>query len=133
MAMIMPRDALVHINGNRLSDQDRDVVSKTPERIGNSVRTARGRLKRNHVANKWSFSVSYSRLPEADADTIDGFWGAQSIIDFYKSAPGSFTFSLTNSDDTTEDYEVVFEDFTYAVISRHSKYFYQLEFSVTEV
>lgn len=133
MPMILPRDALVHINGNRLSDHGRGEVERSPERIGSSVRTARGRLKKNHVADKWSFSLTWSRLPERDTKTIDGFWGAQSIINFYNATSGEFTLSLVNSDGTTNDYTVVFESFSYTVLYRYEEYYYDISFDVVEV
>lgn len=133
MALSFQRDALVRLDGNRLSDHNRTPVERTPERIENKTRTARGRLRKSYIADKWSFSMSWDMLPENDAATVDGFWGAQSLIDFYKNTPGEFEITLENSDGTQDNYTVVFTEFSYSVTQRWQRYYYDVSLGVEEV
>lgn len=133
MALTFYRDALVRFNGNRVSDHNRSNVDRSPERIGNSVRTARGALRKNHVADKLSFSMSWATLPEKDDHTVDGFWGAESLIEFFNNTTGEFTLTLENSDGSSSIYTVVFTDFDYSVVHRFQKYYYDISLSVEEV
>lgn len=134
MAIALPRDSFVRFNGSRLSDHNRSEVDQSFERIESRVRTARGRMRKSYVADKRSFTISWDALPEKDADTIDGRWGAKSLIDFYKSTPGAFTLELVDSDDNySESYTVVFTDFSYSIVHRFDNYYYNLSLGLEEV
>lgn len=136
--MTLWRPALMAFNGNKLTDHNRGEVSESIERIGGSVRTAKGSLRRYHVADKYSFSVSWEMLPGPSAKTVDGFWGADDIIAFYQSTVDPFTLSLAtdevvNDEYVLRDYTVLFEDFSYSIEKRWSRYFYSIDLSVEEV
>lgn len=136
--MTLWRPAFVAFNGNQITDHNRGSVSESVERIGGSVRTARGSMRRYHVADKRSFDMSWDMLPGPGLKTVDGFWGAEDIITFYDATTGPFTLTLAtdNWNGTSYDlrtYTVLFDDFDYSVEKRWSRYFYSVSLSLEEV
>lgn len=133
MAIGMPRPAYVRFNGNNLSDHNRSDVSVELDRIEQRTRVASGRMRKFYVADKHSFGLSWSDLPETAAKTIDGKWGASEIISFYHSTPGEFTLGLVQSNGTLKTYTVVFTDFSANPVKRWGTYYYDLSLSLEEV
>lgn len=136
--MTLWRPAFVAFNGTKLTDHNRGSVSESVERIGGSVRTARGNLRKYHVADKRSFDMSWDMLPGPANKTVDGFWGADAIINFYNTTTGPFTLSLATNELVGQayvlrDYTVLFDDFDYSVEKRWDRYFYSLSLSLEEV
>lgn len=142
--MTLRRPALVAFDGNKLTDHNRSPVSESVERIGGQTRTAKGALRRYHVADKKTFSVSWEFLPGPSNKTADGFWGADAIIAFFNATPGEFTLTMVTDVWVPEDgqtpgyyeedsYTVLFDDFDYSVEKRWSRYFYDLSLSLEEV
>lgn len=137
--MTLRRPAFVEFNSNKLTDHNRSPVSQTVERIGGQTRTARGKLRRYHIADKQSFNISWDFLPGPAAKTVDGFWGADDIINFFNTTTGTFTLSLISNRETTpgvyeaDTYTVLFDDFDYSVEKRWSRYFYDLSLTLEEV
>jgi hypothetical protein len=136
--MTLWRTALVTFNGSAVTDHNRGEVGESVERIGGSTRTARGTLRRYHVADKHSFNISWDMLPGPDNKTVDGFWGADSIISFYNTTTGSFTLGMTTdvwdeTEYTVRTYTVVFSDFDYSIEKRWSRYFYSISLALEEV
>ena len=131
--MKFSRDAYVRFGSNRLSDHNRGEVDQSFERIESRVRTARGRMRKSYVADKMTFSISWDELPEENSQTIDKFWGAKSIINFYKNTPGEFTLSLVGPTGSLTSYTVVFSDFSYSVKFRYDTYYYDISLSLEEV
>jgi hypothetical protein len=132
-ATTFTRPALIQWNNNSLSDHNRSELDIDPNRIRNDMRTATGALRRYHIADKREFNWSWEMLPEDDSDTVDGFWGADSIIGFFNSTTGTFTLSLINEDNTETDYTVLFDDFSYTVVKRWDTYWYDIDVKLVEV
>lgn len=85
----MWRPALIKLyNGTNtyyLSDHNREPVQEGRERIENTQRMANGTMRKYVVADKKTWTVSWSMLPSLSSQTIDGYLGAMSLRSFYES------------------------------------------------
>lgn len=133
MPITLSRPAYVRFNGSNLSEHNRSPVEIDYDRIEQSTRVASGRMRKFFVADKRNFSVDWTMLPETAARTVDGAWGASEIINFFESTPGSFTLTLVQSDNTLEQYTVVFTDFSANPVKRWGTYYYDVSLSLEEV
>lgn len=133
-ARVFPIGAGIAINGNKLSDHNRAPISITPERIENRKRMANGTMRNFVVATKRKIKTSWENIPFDDARTVDGFWGAESMTNFYNDTFGEFTIRITYGDNTFEDILVMFADFS-SVLRKRSKYtdLYNIDISFEEV
>lgn len=130
----MPMPALIEFAGNALSDHNRTPLEVSPEVIERKVRTARGQLRKYHVAHKRTFSTSWSMLPGATNKTVDGKWGADAIETFYYANPGQFQLRVTNRDGTKQTYNVMFTEFSKSLEKRwNSDNYYNVSISMEEV
>lgn len=100
------------IDGNKVTDHNRTPISISIERIENRKRMANGTMRNFVVAQKRKFKTSWDNLPKQDNRTVDGFWGAKSLIDFYNATLGEFTLRVTYGDNSFEDILVMFADFS---------------------
>jgi hypothetical protein len=98
MAMNMWRPALIKLTVGGvdyyLSDHNRAPVQVTNDKIENSQRMANGLMRKYVIANKKSWSVSWTMLPSLSTQTVDGYLGAMPLQDFYAS---NFNNSITLS------------------------------------
>lgn len=133
MALAMWRPIYVRFNGTNVSEHNRSDVEVDVERIETRTRVASGRMRKQYVADKRSFSISWTDLPETAANTVDGAWGAQEIINFFNSMSGEFTLGLVQSDNTVANYTVVFTDFSANPTKRWGIYYYDVELTLEEV
>lgn len=130
----MPMPALIEFNGNAISDHNRTELDVSPEAIERKVRTAKGHMRKYHVAYKRTFSTSWDMLPGATAKTVDGKWGADAIEAFYYATPGQFQLNVTNRDGTKQTYNVMFSDFSKALSKRwEGDNYYSVSVSMEEV
>lgn len=88
MAQTFLRPALISVTApggtaKNLSDHNRAALGITPEIIEKSQRTANGTMRKYVVASKNTFSTSWQMLPSVSSQTIDGYLGAQELIQFY--------------------------------------------------
>ena len=136
--MTLWRPSLVAFNNDRLTDHNRGEVAESVERIGDSTRTARGKMRRYHVADKHTFTMSWDMLPGPSNKTVDGYWGADDIINFYNNTVDPFTLHMTTDQVSGKQYvertyTVFFDDFNYSIEKRWSRYFYNVSLSLEEV
>ncbi len=132
--LILPVNAGLAINGNKLTDHKRSAISITPTRLENRKRMANGTMRNFIVAQKRKFKTSWEFLPYLDAKTVDGFWGAKSIIDFYNATFSEFTLRVNKGDGTHEDVLVMFDDFSFQLKKRTSfSDFYDVDVTFEEV
>ena len=117
MAMILPKGSLLRINGNDLSEHNRSEVQVDVIRIENVNRMHNGTLRKVVIADKFKWDVSWKMLPDTDAGTVDGKWGAKSMETFYLANPGVFTFTVKNSG-TPTNYNAVITDFSKSIVKR---------------
>lgn len=132
--LILPIDALISFNNNRVSDHNRQPIDIDYKPIEYRKRMVNGQLRRLLVAEKRSFKISWEMLPKNNIQTADGFWGALSIINFYKTVQQGFDLKITYGNNTTEIIEVLFESFSYNIKNR-SVYtdFYNIDMTLEEI
>lgn len=119
---------------NRLSDHNRDAISVTMDRIENRKRMADGTMRTFVVATKRQWKTSWEDLPRENNQTVDGYWGAASIIDFYEDTLGSFELVITDGENATETTTVMFDSFDFKLTKRGIYTdFYDIDLSVVEV
>lgn len=114
----LPIGPALSFSGNRITDHNRQPIQNTSTRIETRKRMANGEMRTFVVALKAQFKVSWKTVPRQDAKTVDGFWGAESLEDFYNSTVNEFVLTLTNGDHTTENFTVLFASFNSTLASR---------------
>jgi len=82
------------ISWNKVTEHNRQPIDVSTNRIEQVVRTTNGTLRKFFVADKKTFSLSWTTLPGKRAYTADGYWGAEDIIKFYESEEGQSTFNI---------------------------------------
>jgi hypothetical protein len=113
-----------------LTDDGRDALQVSPQRLEFKRRMIDGTMRSNYVADKNQFTTSWSNLPSrklngSESITSDGFGAGQDIKDWYEDTPGDF-WMLAVYDGTTggsvtgsaEKYHVFFDSFNYSVSKR---------------
>lgn len=127
------------VSGNYLyiTDDGRDPVSVSVERIENRQRMANGRMRSYHITDKKTFSTGWTNLPSratryptvedgrSNSITSDEFGAGQDIKNWYETYTGDFwmLFVYDKSDDTAvenqvELFNVFFDSFTFNITKR---------------
>lgn len=115
-----------------LTDDNRQPLQATPERIESRRRMIDGTMRSVHVADKYKFSTSWENIPSrklngAKAITSDGFAAGIDIKDWYEANYDDFWMLLIydNNDDLSvgsganvEKYNVFFDGFDFSVTKR---------------
>jgi|ERR1044072_1784258 hypothetical protein len=119
---------------HKLTDHKRSEISVGYERIENRKRMADGTMRTFVVATKRNWKVSWEMLPRDDNQTVDGFWSAVSMKDFYDETLGSFDLRITDGTNTVETVKVMFDSFS-CKLKKRSAYtdFYDVDMSLVEV
>ncbi|QIQ62925.1 minor tail protein [Streptomyces phage Moab] len=133
MSMTFVRPRLMRWNGNAVTDHNRQALSIDVERIEKKQRMANGTLRKYIVADKRSFSTSWQMLPKLTNKTVDGFWGADAIEEFYNTIGGSFSLEISDGDGEVNTYNVMFSDFSKTITKRGSVDFWEISVSMEEV
>ncbi|QNN99143.1 minor tail protein [Streptomyces phage Faust] len=133
MPMTFTRPRLMRWNGNAITDHNRQPLSVDVERIEKKQRMANGILRKYIVADKRTFGASWNMLPKLTAQTVDGFWGADAIEEFYNTVTGSFSLELSDGDSETNTYNVMFSDFSKTISKRGSVDFWEVSVTLEEV
>ena len=132
--ILLPIDAAISLNGNRLTDHNRSAIEINPTKIEFKERMADGTLRRLLVAEKNTFKVSWDDLPQQTNRTVDGFWGATEIKTFYESNNDAFNLTITFGDKSTKSYTVMFDSMQ-SSLEKRSEYrdFWNISLSMEEV
>jgi len=127
---------------NKVSEHNRSPLEINVERIEAITRTSNGSLRKNHIADKRSFSVSWEMLPSYRDLTVDGGWGAEDLRQFYLSDDGKKTFNIrinlakTGSDQSSSGYEsytVSFSNCSFSVLKRGLQPHWSVSLTMDEV
>ena len=127
---------------NKVSEHNRSPLEINVERIEAITRTSNGSLRKNHIADKRSFSVSWEMLPSYRDLTVDGGWGAEDLREFYLSDDGKKTFNIrinlakTGSDQSSSGYEsytVSFSNCSFSVLKRGLQPHWSVSLTMDEV
>lgn len=132
MSITLTKPRLMRWNGNAITDHNRSQLSIDVERIEKKQRMSNGTMRKYIVADKRTFSTSWSMLPKLTSQTVDGFWGADDIETFYNTITGYFTLELTDADGESTDYTVMFSDFSKSIVKRGSVDFWEVSISLEE-
>lgn len=138
---------------NKITEHNRSEFGISINRIENSVRLSNGSLRKNHIADKASFNVSWQMLPSYRTLTVDGGWGAEDLRSFYLSDNGKKEFNIrinlaktgidysstgtaytpTMLQTTSELYSVVFTNCDFTVVKRGLQPHWNISLSMSEV
>ena len=126
-------DSIITLDGLALTEHNRKPLSVDYEHINRSERTVEGFMRRQHVASKRTFSLSWEMLPHSSAYTVDRKSGAKELIAFFLARmTTSMTMVLDNAG-VNENITVLIESFDYEVVKRYENEFWNLSLSLIEV
>jgi|SRR5882757_5283653 len=131
MTFIKPR--LMRWNGNAITDHNRAQLTIDVERIEKKQRMSNGTMRKYIIADKRTFSTSWTMLPKLTVQTVDGFWGGEAIEAFYNTVPGNFSLEITDGDGDISEYTVMMGDFSKNIVKRGSTDFWEISVSLEEV
>jgi len=127
---------------NKVSEHNRSALELPTERIEKVVRTSNGTLRKNYIADKKKFQLSWDMLPSYRTLTVDGGWGAEDLRSFYFSEEGKQSFNIrinlakTGVDQSAsgyESYNVVISDCNFTVVKRGLQPHWNVSLSLDEV
>jgi len=156
MSMFLPRGSILLIEAkdllatpagttkiwNKVTEHNRQALELSTERIEKVVRTSNGTLRKNHIADKRRFELSWDMLPSYRTLTVDGGWGAEDLRAFYYGDEGKQSFNIrvnlakTGSDQSTagfEAYTVVISSCNFTVVKRGLQPHWNVSLSLDEV
>jgi len=154
--MFLPRGSILYVEAkdllatpagttkawNKVTEHNRSALEVSTERIERVVRTSNGTLRKNHIADKRQFQISWDMLPSYRTLTIDGGWGAEDLRSFYFGDEGKQSFNIrinlakTGSDQSVtgfESYTVVISSCNFTVVKRGLQPHWNVSLSLDEV
>lgn len=123
-------------NTYEFSDHGRDPITVDTERIEMTRRTAKGTRRRYHIADKVSFSVSWTNLPADNTRTVDGKMGAEGLETMYNAnlSTDEVQVSLADEDGGTTTYTMHIIGFSKTIAKRWKDgYLYDVTIDFEEV
>jgi hypothetical protein len=156
MSMFLPRGSILYIEAkdllatpagttktwNKVTEHNRSSLELSTERIEKIVRTSNGTLRKNHIADKRKFQLSWDMLPSYRTLTVDGGWGAEDLRSFYHSDEGKQSFNirvnlaktgLDQSSSGYESYTVIISSCNFTVLKRGMQPHWNVSLSLDEV
>jgi hypothetical protein len=156
MSMFLPRGSILYIEAkdllattpgttktwNKVTEHNRSALELSTERIERVVRTSNGTLRKNHIADKRKFQLSWDMLPSYRTLTVDGGWGAEDLRSFYFGDEGKQSFNIrvnlakTGLDQSTsgfESYTVIISSCNFTVVKRGLQPHWNVSLSLDEV
>jgi hypothetical protein len=154
--MFLPRGSILYIEAkdllastpgttktwNKVTEHNRSSLELSTERIEKIVRTSNGTLRKNHIADKRKFQLSWDMLPSYRTLTVDGGWGAEDLRSFYFGDEGKQSFNIrvnlakTGLDQSTsgfESYTVIISSCNFTVVKRGLQPHWNVSLSLDEV
>jgi hypothetical protein len=156
MSMFLPRGSILYIEAkdllastpgttktwNKVTEHNRSALELSTERIEKVVRTSNGTLRKNHIADKKKFQLSWEMLPSYRTLTVDGGWGAEDLRSFYFGDEGKQSFNirinlaktgLDQSSSGYESYTVIISSCNFTVVKRGMQPHWNVSLSLDEV
>jgi hypothetical protein len=156
MSTYLPRGSILYIEAkdllastpgttktwNKITEHNRSALELSPERIEKVVRTSNGTLRKNHIADKKKFQMSWEMLPSYRTLTVDGGWGAEDLRSFYFGDEGNQSFNIrinlakAGADQSTsgfEAYTVIISSCNFTVVKRGLQPHWNVSLSLDEV
>ena len=108
----------------KITDHNRSPLGINIERIENSQRTANGTMRKNIIAEKHRFDLSWNDVPNVSQYTVDGGYGAGQIYDWYMDKKQPFYIKITQKfdPDATNNYQeflVQFSSCSFDIVKRN--------------
>lgn len=113
-----------------LSNVDRE-VEEEPLPIQKETRLASGKLVRDVVTIKRTFSFAWERLPGQDSDVVDGGLGRDSLRDMYNEG-GSYNLMVPLETGGYDDVTVLFDKYSEKRDRVGSYYLWNVELTLVE-
>ena len=156
MSMFLPRGSILYIEAkdllastpgttktwNKVTEHNRSALELSTERIERIVRTSNGTLRKNHIADKKKFQLSWEMLPSYRTLTVDGGWGAEDLRSFYFGDEGKQSFNIRinlakagtdQSSSGYESYTVIISSCNFTVVKRGLQPHWNVSLSLDEV
>jgi hypothetical protein len=156
MSMFLPRGSILYIEAkdllastpgttktwNKVTEHNRSALELSTERIERVVRTSNGTLRKNHIADKKKFQLSWEMLPSYRTLTVDGGWGAEDLRSFYFGDEGKQSFNIRinlakagtdQSSSGYESYTVIISSCNFTVVKRGLQPHWNVSLSLDEV
>jgi len=79
------KDSLIYVKGvgattyTKITDHNRRPLGINIDEISTSQRTANGTMRKNVIAQKHTFNISWEDVPNTSTYTVDGGWGASQV------------------------------------------------------
>ena len=154
--MFLPRGSILYIEAkdllastpgttktwNKVTEHNRSALELSTERIEKVVRTSNGTLRKNHIADKRKFQLSWDMLPSYRTLTVDGGWGAEDLRSFYFGDEGKQSFNIRvnlakagtdQSSSGFESYTVIISSCNFTVVKRGLQPHWNVSLSLDEV
>lgn len=134
MALRYPQ--LMRLGSLKLSDHNRSPLSVSHEKIERKQRMYNGTMRKFVIADKKSYSVSWTMLPAFAERTVDKFAGAEDIESFFEQHNGKFFLYVVydnNPEDQPEAVECMLNSFSKEIVKRGITTFYDVSLSFEEV
>jgi hypothetical protein len=127
-----------------ITEHNRSEISINSGRIQQTKRMANGSLRKFYIADKKTFSMSWSLVPSYRSLTVDGYWGAEDLRRFYESDEGKGTFDVLfnaakdgTKQDTAllgaEEYTVSISDCSFTLVKRGIQAHWNISLTLEEV
>lgn len=131
MKFVKPR--LMRWNGSAITDHNRSELQIDFDHLENRKRMADGTMRKQLIANKHKFSLTWDMVPHTSTYTVDKYFGANDMETFWKTNQGAFSLELTFGSSPVETYQVMFADFSKTLQKRGAFDFYHVSISMEEV
>ncbi len=127
---------------NKVTEHNRSALELGTERIEKIVRTSNGTLRKNHIADKRQFQLSWEMLPAYLSLTVDGGWGAEDLRTFYFGDEGKQSFNIRvnlakeGSDQSSagyESYTVIISSCNFTIVKRGLQPHFNVSLTLDEV
>lgn len=133
MTRTFAKPALMTWDGNKITDHNRDPLSIDVNRIEESTRMANGTMRKFIIADKRTFSTSWSVLPQSATMTVDGFWAKSDIEHWWNTKTSQFELKLFYGDGTSQVYYVMMSKFSAELSKRGAFDFWKVTVELEEV
>lgn len=117
---------------NSITEHNREPVSVTVNRIEKRTRMANGTMRTWVIADKKTWSVTWSNLPHLAVNCVDGKWGGTEMETFYAAHSGNFTLQVKTTG-VISTYNVVFNTFDKTIVKRGTYDLWTLSVVIEEV
>lgn len=118
----------------RPTEHNRDNLNMDVDRMKQSDRMANGRLREYYVADKRTWSVSWTMLPAPSSETVDGAAGGAEMEEFYNTHPGEIMLTIKHKDSNLDfTVPVVLSSFDKTHVARGAFDMWDLSVSMEEV